>query len=749
MDDATFIGYIHFIRYINVRTTPKIRLLVEIFCLFVIAIFSAALLLLHTQYVGKADCILEVFNSNFPKYKFDILSIHIKEEDLAYSHLRDIVLSGSSQTTGSSGSSDLDGTEEDGGDREKKDYHWDPVSGTTIGGKRVPGGGGSGSSKIGDNYPFSQPIEDRHHHLKRPNPNLYESLQSKKRVVATQEENMELLNLFLYETQQKYEFSLQKGFLLLSPDIRTMYNITTFQINIFTNQTCLGGPYHKMLIKLLGYDIVIINNLVNSFKGNGYLKIFDDNSLINLSQYSSPEREFSYEYIIYLIQCIVKVNLIFFSTIIVFGIGRIGVFFLSRFFDASPRGFHVLMIHNCIIGLIFVIVQIGNIYLFSYFLLPEYLVFLICSLFSSYVSTWGLRSKESIKYYPIMFLGILYLLGHYVMIFPSGFHMISFCLSYTTTEYLLVLCILNFELPAVMNNRIPSPYNYMDVDINQIINNNNLYSEEEEEEEEEEEDDEQEEDEQQEYDEGQQQQQQQQQEQQMESILENFVEVTLVPSAVCVFVFFATCITFDLIAANKTLRKKFMIQQVTETPEKIKEMISVAMRNLFVGMIILFLLHPLHKLIITVGDYDVLKELGVLVVMLFLADADFYWSHRLLHHKYFYASCHKLHHSCKHPVPWTSLYVDWGEFFIAILSSFLVPLWTAPLLGLHPHYYTYSLYLLVITFSLVMSHDGMELPFLSATHHDEHHLLFTGNYGSRIGLWDVLCSTTIKSKKSN
>ena len=42
-----------------------------------------------------------------------------------------------------------------------------------------------------------------------------------------------------------------------------------------------------------------------------------------------------------------------------------------------------------------------------------------------------------------------------------------------------------------------------------------------------------------------------------------------------------------------------------------------------------------------------------------------------------------------------------------------------------------------------MSHDGLSLPLLDAAHHDAHHLHFTGNYGTKIGLWDWLMGTII------
>ena len=219
-----------------------------------------------------------------------------------------------------------------------------------------------------------------------------------------------------------------------------------------------------------------------------------------------------------------------------------------------------------------------------------------------------------------------------------------------------------------------------------------------------------------------------------------FVPVTLIPSLACIFTFFATCLGFDLVA---WLWPKLRIQNVSESDAKIREMIHLSIRNLFAGLGVVVLLHPLTATIMYTGPFTWLYQSGVFIVMMLLADGNFYWSHRLLHHPLFYARCHKLHHSCKHPVPWTSLYVDVGEFVIAIMSSFLLPLWMVGALGLSTHYLTYSAYLIFLTFSLVMSHDGMNIPFLDATHHDEHHLRFTGNYGTKSMMWDRLMGTVI------
>lgn len=225
--------------------------------------------------------------------------------------------------------------------------------------------------------------------------------------------------------------------------------------------------------------------------------------------------------------------------------------------------------------------------------------------------------------------------------------------------------------------------------------------------------------------------------------IESFTCVTAWPCFVCVFVFFVSCAALDAVARRWP---HLRIQEAQESPEKMGEMAAVAIYNVMLGAWIVTCLHPITAQFMRVGEFDVRWQLATLVAMLIASDANFYWSHRLLHHPLVYKRWHKLHHTCKHPVPWTSLYVAPGEFFVAILSSFLMPLWFAALVGLYvpqmtPHYHTYAAYLAIATFSLVMSHDGMRLPLLDASHHDRHHLHFVGNYGTRIGVWDWLMGT--------
>eukprot|EP01132_Coremiostelium_polycephalum_P001287 gene1287-1626_t len=253
----------------------------------------------------------------------------------------------------------------------------------------------------------------------------------------------QVIQFFFENEQPKYEFSYHRGLLTLSKESRDMLNISTHEIVIYTNDTCIGNQFHQSILKILGYDVMVINNLLQSFLGRGFLKSSSSSTTISgndtnnnnnnglfltLSNYSSYKREFSQDYILDLVQRLIETNLIFFSTIIIFGVSlKVCEFCLAKCFDRNPR--QVLAS-------------------------PEYLIFLICTLITSYFSTWGLRSKESIRYYPIMFLSVLYGLVFYIVVFPSGYHAIAFYTCYSIIEYLLILCLFNFEIPAVLQNRI-------------------------------------------------------------------------------------------------------------------------------------------------------------------------------------------------------------------------------------------------------------------------------------------------------
>lgn len=177
------------------------------------------------------------------------------------------------------------------------------------------------------------------------------------------------------------------------------------------------------------------------------------------------------------------------------------------------------------------------------------------------------------------------------------------------------------------------------------------------------------------------------------------------------------------------------------TNQKREVCIETALKNLVLGAILLVIFSRFIKITKPEGAMKTLLfcEGLKLVAMFFVSDTLFYWSHRLLHVPSIFKVAHKQHHEHNEPIAWTSLYVHPFEFLLAFSSIFLMPLVLFKM-----HTLTVTLFLTGVMLSLLVSHSGMKLGPINATHHDLHHLRRKGNYGSDIGIWDKLCGTVLK-----
>lgn len=143
------------------------------------------------------------------------------------------------------------------------------------------------------------------------------------------------------------------------------------------------------------------------------------------------------------------------------------------------------------------------------------------------------------------------------------------------------------------------------------------------------------------------------------------------------------------------------------------------------------------------GTLEIIVHLLFFMIM---EDAAFYWSHRLLHHKAFYARFHKIHHEYHSPVGITVYYAHPIEFMIGnVLTSS-----TGPLLLGRCHIVTYWMWMVIRVMESTDGHSGYEFswsPFrlltfsLSSQYHNFHHSHNVGNYGSFFGFWDTFCKT--------
>lgn len=136
-----------------------------------------------------------------------------------------------------------------------------------------------------------------------------------------------------------------------------------------------------------------------------------------------------------------------------------------------------------------------------------------------------------------------------------------------------------------------------------------------------------------------------------------------------------------------------------------------------------------------------------IVAMIFLHDTWFYWSHRLLHTKFLYATVHRIHHQSHNPTPWAAFAFHPVEAFI---QAIIVPI-VALFMPLHA--LTIVVWMLYMTGMNVFGHLGFELfprfflrywPLYwhnTGVHHNMHHRCVNYNFGLYFNIWDLMCRT--------
>jgi sterol desaturase/sphingolipid hydroxylase (fatty acid hydroxylase superfamily) len=157
--------------------------------------------------------------------------------------------------------------------------------------------------------------------------------------------------------------------------------------------------------------------------------------------------------------------------------------------------------------------------------------------------------------------------------------------------------------------------------------------------------------------------------------------------------------------------------------------------------------HHWTRLYFRIGRYGSAWFWFSIVLTIFLHDAYFYWTHRLMHHRRLFRLMHRSHHRSTNPTPWAAYAFDPLEAFVQAgifpLAVFLYPI--------HPA--AFSIFMMWQIGFNVLGHSGYELYprwflktwlgkfFNTTTNHTMHHEHVRMNYGLYFNFWDRLMGT--------
>jgi len=198
--------------------------------------------------------------------------------------------------------------------------------------------------------------------------------------------------------------------------------------------------------------------------------------------------------------------------------------------------------------------------------------------------------------------------------------------------------------------------------------------------------------------------------------------------------------------------KRFKIQSRCSKKRQMRHELLYSLSTIFIfstiGIIVYFLfINGYTTLYSDLDEYGWSYLFLSLVLMVIVHDGYFYWTHRLLHTRWFLKNIHVVHHKSTNPTPWAAYSFHPLEAFIESLIIF-------PFITIFPvHISVFLVFTFLVLVMNVIGHLGFEfIPknlrnsrlgkyFTSSTHHNLHHQKGNRNFGYYFTFWDRFMRT--------
>ncbi|CAM9474753.1 unnamed protein product, partial [Laminaria digitata] len=232
-----------------------------------------------------------------------------------------------------------------------------------------------------------------------------------------------------------YLYSLEKGFLMLRPDLRRKHGIITANVTVSVHDPCLGGTVIQALVKeFVGYDTVVMNWLISLYGGRGFLYGVHNNELFNLNYAAEfiESTEDLGKFVVFKVGVMFTTLFLFFTTttLVSFTLRetqRMLKFTLVCDYPLSPRvvKFHQermlrltllcgYSLSHRVVGILFFLFEFFSDQLLAFMVLS---VVWLCEVYS----VVSVRTYMCIRFFPQVFFLYFTLFHVYFFSFPFGF----------------------------------------------------------------------------------------------------------------------------------------------------------------------------------------------------------------------------------------------------------------------------------------------------------------------------------------